>query len=94
MLFTPNRCALQLNMLLEHFPTKWIPVRRRKCDQTKELERRSDSIGSKSALKFEVQARANEIDFIVEIVVLAVLAQAVVAAEVHVQVLELDCHSW
>ncbi|HRY07451.1 MAG TPA: hypothetical protein P5114_10035, partial [Hyphomicrobiaceae bacterium] len=23
---------------LEHFPTKWIPVRRRKSDHTKELE--------------------------------------------------------
>ena len=35
---------------LEHFPTKWIPVRRRKCDQTKKPERLLDFIGLKSAL--------------------------------------------
>ncbi|MCB1528343.1 MAG: matrixin family metalloprotease [Hyphomicrobiaceae bacterium] len=35
---------------LEHFPTKWTPVRRRKCDQTKKRERRSDSIRSQCAL--------------------------------------------
>ncbi|MCB1528105.1 MAG: hypothetical protein KDJ45_10430 [Hyphomicrobiaceae bacterium] len=34
----------------EHFPRKCTPVRRRKCDETKKLERRSDTIGSKSAL--------------------------------------------
>src|SRR5208282_1567955 len=35
---------------LEHFPPKWAPVRRRKCDQTKESRACSDSIGSKHAL--------------------------------------------
>jgi hypothetical protein len=28
---------------LEHFPEKWTPVFRRKCDQLKKLERVSDS---------------------------------------------------
>jgi cytochrome c-type biogenesis protein CcmH len=34
----------------EHFPAKWIPVRRQKMRQNNNLERRSDSIRSKSAL--------------------------------------------
>ena len=36
--------------LVEHFPPKWVPVRRRKCDQPKESRACSDSIGSKHAL--------------------------------------------
>jgi len=34
------------NKDLEHFPTKWIPVRPKKMRQTKDLERRDDGIGS------------------------------------------------
>jgi hypothetical protein len=37
---------------VEHFPEKWMPVFRRKCDQRKKLERVSDSIKSKRALEF------------------------------------------
>jgi len=29
---------------LEHFPPKWMPVRRRKCDKTNESRAGSDSI--------------------------------------------------
>jgi hypothetical protein len=35
---------------LEHFPPKWLPLRRRKCGNSKELERLSDSFQSESAL--------------------------------------------
>src|SRR5260370_28930071 len=35
---------------IEHFPEKWTPVFRRKCDQLKKLERVSDWIKSKRAL--------------------------------------------
>ncbi len=35
---------------LEHFQAQWVPVRRPKMRKNKELERRSDSIGTKSAL--------------------------------------------
>jgi len=35
---------------LEHFPEKWIPVFRRKCDHVKESRARSDSIQSERAL--------------------------------------------
>ena len=35
---------------LEHFPAKWEPVRRRKCDQIRNLERVSDSIESERTL--------------------------------------------
>jgi hypothetical protein len=36
--------------LLEHFPAKWEPVRRRKCDQIKNLERVPDSTKAGRAL--------------------------------------------
>ncbi len=35
---------------LEHFPTKWIPVRRRKFYKIKNLEKNSASVGSEFAL--------------------------------------------
>jgi len=47
-----NMQYLRLLSRLEHFPPKWVPVRRRKCDQTKESRACSDSIGSKHALGF------------------------------------------
>jgi hypothetical protein len=37
------RAAERADQLLEHFPPKWAPVRRRKCDQTKESRTCSDS---------------------------------------------------
>jgi len=37
-----KRDKLKDKQKLEHFPAKWIPVRRRKCDQTKKLERLED----------------------------------------------------
>jgi hypothetical protein len=43
--FNPTRSTA-----LEHFPAKWEPVRRRKCDQIRNLERVSDSIETKRAL--------------------------------------------
>jgi hypothetical protein len=33
-----HACAL-MNAGLEHFPAKWEPVRRRKCDKIKKVER-------------------------------------------------------
>jgi hypothetical protein len=34
---------------LEHFPAKWEPVRRRKCDHLRTTRANSDSIGSEFA---------------------------------------------
>ena len=31
-----------LEIGLDHFPSKWIPVRRRKCDQTMNLDHKID----------------------------------------------------
>jgi hypothetical protein len=47
------RC-LTPSLSLEHFPPKWAPVRRRKCDQTKSPER--VPIRSEQALVGETQA--------------------------------------
>ena len=44
----PHRLASEAG--LEHFPSKWNPVGRKKVLKANDLERRSDSIGSTSAL--------------------------------------------
>jgi hypothetical protein len=44
---------------LEHFPAKWEPVRRRKCDQIRNLERVTDSIESERALAMRGRWLAN-----------------------------------
>jgi hypothetical protein len=45
-----RRCATQL----ERFRAKWIPVRVKKTRQNKNLEPRSDSIGTEKALELRV----------------------------------------
>jgi superfamily II DNA helicase RecQ len=43
--------ACRRRRVLEHFPEKWVPVFRRKCDKIKKPERFSDSIESENALQ-------------------------------------------
>jgi hypothetical protein len=38
------RLRAALAQSLEHFPPKWTPVRRRKCDQSKDLEHVSNQL--------------------------------------------------
>jgi hypothetical protein len=42
----PLGLAVGVALLLEHFPEKWAPVFRRKCDKIKNLAPFSDSIES------------------------------------------------
>src|ERR1700674_4140198 len=42
-LFMRDNLRLCVALRLEHFPEKWTPVFRRKCDQLKKIERVSDS---------------------------------------------------
>ncbi|HTE95488.1 MAG TPA: hypothetical protein VK678_18550, partial [Bradyrhizobium sp.] len=46
-----NRKLRHRKLLLERFPAKWIPVRAKKTRQNKEIEPRSDSIGTEKALE-------------------------------------------
>src|SRR6266545_7994952 len=47
------RLRLSDSVVLERFPAKWKPVRVKKTRQIKNLEPRSDSIGTEKALDFE-----------------------------------------
>ena len=50
------------NSNLEHFQPKWLPLRRRKCANSKELERLSDSFQSESALAASLVAERRHAD--------------------------------
>ncbi len=49
--------AGMMTTLLEHFPTKWMPVRRRKCGKSNNLEQNSDSVGSEFSLARQKRSR-------------------------------------
>jgi hypothetical protein len=54
---TPLAAAFKLDSL-ERFRAKWIPVRVKKTRQNKNLEPRSDSIGTEKALADARQSRS------------------------------------
>ncbi|HXQ39943.1 MAG TPA: protein-disulfide reductase DsbD domain-containing protein [Candidatus Udaeobacter sp.] len=65
-------------LALEHFPPKWTPIRRRKCDQTKESGACSDSIGSEHApVRLPQSARAAGLGIAA---LAAILAPSLIAA--------------